>query len=1261
MFNKNNVCTLLLTLMSLFYVSSCSQSEKKTDANFKLKLSKIVNFSTGFGSGGAIITGKSNLGHSFLKVITTQELNIELANASWTITALMWDTSSGMTPLNGDVVCGVSNANFTGGDVTINLTLNNANCNQPIFSDGRVSMVNGKNRFAKNYLEECDEVNPSIGYKCGFGNQGSALSYRAVVRGYNQLPNGASTPEAAAISSACYKVNMDKADLLNINEQGLPINYPSSSGTYKFPIEIEFFYTDDACSEGLKGKYVLNLKQGLIAETSPAHKILTSNESCTYTSGDFTKIIPYDSQVFCDSVYGSWSGSSCTGPSYVTEMLKSFAPVSECSGSRITIGTSLKHLIAIPKSFTCDRYMDRSVVIGPHPFASGNGTLIRPYKICTEWQLNQIGELGAPSSYLSSHFKLLNDLDMNKTFWGPYSKPTCVGIAGSLVRHHDSFNPLDQMYNGDCGVVSASNSFTGVFDGSGKKISFMRTQAESVDYVGFVRKLNGGLIRDLKFYKSEFSGRSYVGAVAGFVEDNAFPKILNIDINDIDLRVQYNGSGGNFIGGAVGSANSSNFFASDIRIKNAEIEGDDYVGGIIGKNFGTLNRSSFKGHIDTHNYSGTKFGGLVGDNVSGAYIKNSFSEGFINSGGSNTGGVAGSTINAPEFTYSTMVIVNYNNSSGTNTGGIVGSGPVGINSYFDGTVSYQGGGSTPSIHKLSSSFSTQNFIYRDPGAATTVTTETYATLRTDLSSNIHPSDASFWSFTPGSLPRFSWENRECSALANQSSVSNQVTLGRGTLMNPIILCNADQFYSMTSATSYYYRMAEDINLASMTNATMLSNFYGQLDGEGNILYGLQLSLTGSTPEANGIIRINHGGLKNLRLYGNNLQNIDTSDLSNGILVGENNGSISKIEMDYNGNMSHNRVGFVAGLNAGGATISDVSVLDGKIVGVSNVGGIVGENNGSLSRVSYGGVVNRYTANTNFFNLGGITGLNHGSIDQALMQGKIYIDDISVEPYVNIGGLVGKQSSTGVLTNSMVEDYSSITVKNTNNVGGLIGFNDGGGLIQKSFTLGRVIYSNSGANAATSQPFHSFVGDQSGTSSDSYFLSNSAVTFKQSPNINTCAPDSPSVGINRLHIPSSIASLNLSNPANKADLFTTNMMMHQSGISKLTPFTLNISDYVDYYQTDYSTCLSGEMIYLYRAYALSYSDGLLQATGFSNVSNFSNYDLAYSDMATPANSTNQTRLYDYFKSEMYGTPPASTPPIWEYESGEEYPRLLQVER
>ena len=304
-----------------------------------------------------------------------------------------------------------------------------------------------------------------------------------------------------------------------------------------------------------------------------------------------------------------------------------------------------------------------------------------------------------------------------------------------------------------------------------------------------------------------------------------------------------------------------------------------------------------------------------------------------------------------------------------------------------------------------------------------------------------------------------------------------------------------------------YILMSDITLSPPTSGAptyIAGAFTGTLDGNGKILSGLtrplfeEIGAAANTFDEEGElvdtveikdlilvtdetlldadgreIGVSGGGsLANTVSLGGTVNNVSSSGNVTGIL-GENHMDLHTFIITYSGNTY---VGGLVGENNG--TISD-SDASGDVVGtdawIGATGGLVGQAMGDISTSSFtgsvtgeryvGGLVGGTGANTisNSSASGAVTGIDggEGNIGGLVGGGSSQITNSHTDVIVtgrdgniNIGGLLGYGDASVVIRNS----YSSGTVTGDKNVGGLVGA-IAGGLISES-------YSNANVNSGT---------------------------------------------------------------------------------------------------------------------------------------------------------------------------------------------------
>jgi filamentous hemagglutinin family protein len=142
-----------------------------------------------------------------------------------------------------------------------------------------------------------------------------------------------------------------------------------------------------------------------------------------------------------------------------------------------------------------------------------------------------------------------------------------------------------------------------------------------------------------------------------------------------------------------------------------------------------------------------------------------------------------------------------------------------------------------------------------------------------------------------------------------------------------------------------------------------------------------------------------------------------------------------------------------GVTGTGSTISNTGLVGGSVTGRDGVGGLVGQNSGTImwayatspvtGRGSVGGLagINSYMISQTYAaatvtgtgdKVGGLVGQNSGEITDAYAAG-------AVNGTTDVGGLVGANPESGTITRT----YATGAVTGTTNVGGLVGANSGG--------------------------------------------------------------------------------------------------------------------------------------------------------------------------------------------------------------------------
>ncbi|WP_141047935.1 GLUG motif-containing protein [Aliarcobacter cryaerophilus] len=457
--------------------------------------------------------------------------------------------------------------------------------------------------------------------------------------------------------------------------------------------------------------------------------------------------------------------------------------------------------------------------------------------------------------------------------------------------------------------------------------------------------------------------QDYIG-LFGYTNSSAV--IKNIGLKDVDIRGNY------YVGGLVGvneNGKISNSYAA------GTVSGAEKIGVLAGLNNGTISNSYSIGSVNGELYTG----GLVGYNYMGT-ISNSYATGNV-TGQSFLGGLVG-------FNHMGTITNSYAIGSvtgNTNVGGLVGFNTydaIILNSWYDN-----------SIHNIGN-------YGKSKAEIATALKNASSEWETDLSKG-----RGYGTGGTTSLP----------FLKNVTKLSNTLFEdGFGTSVNPYKITNWTQLQNINNSNiltqNYYFNLLNNLssstsdytNLASNTANGGLgwntignntSEFNGTFDGLGFTISNLYINRP--SQDYVGLF----GYIKNATIKNIGLNNVDIRGFSYvGGLVGYNDfGTISK------------------------------SYATGSVSGTHTVGGLVAYN-------WYGTISNSYASGNVIaqdYLAGGLVGANRGgTIENSYATG-------NVTGQSGVGGLVG-ENFYGTIKNS----YASGNVTGQNGVGGLVGDHDG---------------------------------------------------------------------------------------------------------------------------------------------------------------------------------------------------------------------------
>ena len=345
--------------------------------------------------------------------------------------------------------------------------------------------------------------------------------------------------------------------------------------------------------------------------------------------------------------------------------------------------------------------------------------------------------------------------------------------------------------------------FQGIFAGLGHTISNLTVNLPTLPNVGLFGD-SEGFIRDIGLVGGSFTGKKYVGALAGYSDG----EILNAYATSTVTA----GSGG-YAGGLVGYGDLDSYIANS-SATGAVTDASDNTGGLAGYNDGVIFQSFATGKVQGKQFAGglvgwnneglvlqsyatgavsgtNVVGGLVGDNQDGA-IEDSYSLGPAN-GADDVGGLVGYNRNSSEIAKAYSI------------GAVTGTGHVG------GLVGHNDSTSTITVAYWDSQTSgVANGIGADNNnqAANVTGLATAALLNT-----LGGYSTADWATGPGLLPYLQWQfptgtPQAISGFAYSDRGLTPLASGAsGAIGVSVLVAGASLGTGYTGANGYYYVLA----------------------------------------------------------------------------------------------------------------------------------------------------------------------------------------------------------------------------------------------------------------------------------------------------------------------------------------------------------------------------------------------------------------------------------------------------------------------
>ncbi len=285
-------------------------------------------------------------------------------------------------------------------------------------------------------------------------------------------------------------------------------------------------------------------------------------------------------------------------------------------------------------------------------YSGGAGTPEAPYRIADH---NDLYALADDTNDYNKCFVMTADIDLDPCLPGRRSLTTAL-----IAPDH---YPFDYVYDG--------NGFLGTFDGQGHTVSNLICDDNDAHYIGlFGYTATGSEIRNLNLANAQLEGYMYVGAVAG---ENA-GSIANCH-SEVYVQSYYG-----YAGGIAGENDGSILLSSSSSTVNGCVD----LGGIVGWNYGIIEKCNSEGLVRINIANGSAIGGLVGINDNQCVISDSFSTSTVQ--GSNVNDSAGGLVGINEGVIERCYASGDVSATWRLAGGL-----IGLNNYGDVSRSYATG------------------------------------------------------------------------------------------------------------------------------------------------------------------------------------------------------------------------------------------------------------------------------------------------------------------------------------------------------------------------------------------------------------------------------------------------------------------------------------------------------------------------------------------------------------------------------------------
>lgn len=675
----------------------------------------------------------------------------------------------------------------------------------------------------------------------------------------------------------------------------------------------------------------------------------------------------------------------------------------------------------------------------------GNGTEEYPYYIDNQADLQKMGDVYA----LDANYSLINSFTLTQ-----------------------SFQPIGYNYSTDTWV-----GFSGSFNGNGHTISGLNLSGTDYTNAGLFYSLNNANVTNLNINSANINGSyDYAGALTGNATNSVISNIFVTNSNITNLKD--NSVTGGVLGAITGATSKLSVSSTEnvnitlgSAVETGETEGETETtpatpisvtaGGLVGiVDQSTVQATKANSTVTVQNATGD-ISGFVGRFVIGTDTGSIFESLSLST-------IVGSD-NA-SFVSTVQKSTNYNDNNSqplVHFAGnvVVTNGIVAIRNY-DETM-------------YETFFNEQNSLYlvrelnsADDMVATLAPTD-YVFYAVSQTSKVMW-DNSAWTLAPGAVPVLNMTNSSLSTLSSQyllkdlteDSVGDvdgttddnatafieylQNNADNGVITDKKIVLEADIDLTNRAYTPFaLVNSVFDGNSHTITGLTITDNngyagLFTYLDNS----TVTNLTLEGVTMSANAT---NAGAIAG-RLYSSTANS--SSEISNvtvnypattddvngqitnfGGIVGvvENNSAVRNVavnNLNVASTSQFENAGGIAGVVTSGR-VENSEVSNTVIYGTTNVGGVVGNNSGTINNITNnldnGTVSVRYSANTIGANIGGVAGLNNGFITNVTMAPHISI--VNSNETIYVGGIAGRNNSeisNVTLTSGIIEVASTVS-------------------------------------------------------------------------------------------------------------------------------------------------------------------------------------------------------------------------------------------